>query len=262
MQSDILYSRSVERRPQEGSSLDADEIHLWRASLDPPGELVAALRRVLSPDERERVRRLRSSRNRRRVAVSRGLLRRLLAGYAGVAAHELRFSYGPWGKPALAPLPRGMDLRFNVAHSAELIVVAITRARPVGVDVERIRPLRNLERLARRHLSSREWAAFRRVPEARRTEAFFDFWTREEAFCKAMGRGLPLRPQRIEMARVSGRPASVPAVDAAAEEASAWCLRHFEPAPGYVGALAVRGRRGRVVWRDLESAIITRGAGQ
>src|SRR5207253_10188751 len=96
-------------------------------------------------------------------------------------------AYGARGKPALAD---GDGLRFNVAHSHGLALVAVARGRELGVDLERVRPLPAAEAIARRFFSARERAVLDALPLRRRLDAFLSLWTRKEAFLKATGGGL------------------------------------------------------------------------
>ena len=196
------------------------EIHLWRGDLTRLAENAGPLRRTLSASERERCARLRSSRDRWRWSFGRGALRHVLSRYLGSAPEHLVFRYGEAGKPCLAD---HCQLQFNVSHSEELVVIAVTSGAPVGVDVERLRPLSHMEGIARRWFPAAEYRAIRRTSSPqRRARLFFEVWTREEARAKATGDGL-----RSLMAG-AGRPhPSIPSV---------WPL---EPAPGFVGAVAL-----------------------
>ena len=123
------------------------DIHVWRVRLDVPDTRVARLERTLSPDEKERIGRLRAEPDRLRATASRGLLRHVLAGYAGAPPAELRFTYGPGGKPELQAVAGAPALHFNTAHSGDWLLVAVGRVGTLGVDIERIRPIVRWERV-------------------------------------------------------------------------------------------------------------------
>ena len=121
--------------------LGEDEVHVWRIALDcGDGD---SLRSGLSSDELARAARFHFERDRTRFSVARAALREILAHYLGASPDEIAFVYGGHGKPALAP-PHG-DLRFNLSHSHDVALCAVARGREVGVDVERIRELDDLE---------------------------------------------------------------------------------------------------------------------
>ena len=223
------------------TDLGAADIHVWKAGLDLSRDVLGRLERTLSPDERERIGRLRSEPDRLRATASRGLLRYILSGYAGEPAAELRFAYGPAGKPELAEAASGEPIRFNTAHSGDLLLVAVGRAPSLGVDVERIRPIVRWERVAGRAFSGGEITRIKSIPRESRDEAFVTCWTRKEACVKAIGEGVWSAFGRFEVSVEPGEPAVVMSVDGEAAAGADWSLVHLEPAPGFVGAVAVRG---------------------
>jgi 4'-phosphopantetheinyl transferase len=175
----------------------SDELHLWRASLDLPADEIDALCRSLSPDEIVRADRFHFPRDRHRFVAARSTLRSILSRYTGTAPEQVRFDYGPQGKPALA-FPTS-DLRFNLSHSEEMALYAITRGRAVGVDVERVRPWPDAGSLVESYFTPRERVAFRALPAESRDDVFFQWWTRKEAYIKALGAGHSHPLDRIDV---------------------------------------------------------------
>jgi 4'-phosphopantetheinyl transferase len=226
--------------------LATDEVALWQAALDDPAQM-AALWGTLSDDERARAERFRFERDRRRFAVCRGYLRALLAPLTGQAPAELRFRYGARGKPALDAAGGGGDLRFNVSHSDGVAIYAVTRGREVGVDLERVRPVRDVEQIAERFFSTPECDALRTVPEEVKLDAFFTCWTRKEAYVKARGEGLGYPLDRFAVSVTPGGPALLaPAGGADESETAPWSLTGLRQPEGYVAALAVEGHNWRL----------------
>jgi phosphopantetheine--protein transferase-like protein len=165
-----------------------------------------------------------------------GLADDKLPGVVGVDAQQLR------GRP---------DLRFNVSHSDGLALYAIARGREVGVDVEQLRELPRAERIAERFFSTEETAALKAEPAERRVEAFFTCWTRKEAYIKARGDGLAHPLDQFAVSLVPGEPARLwVAGDGDAREIARWSLDALPLAPGYVAALAARGRGWRLTTRS------------
>lgn len=217
------------------------DLHVWTGGLDLPSSRLAQLELTLAPNERERIDRLRSGSDRRRATASRGLLRYILAGYAGRPADELQFVYGPAGKPGLSESLVGESLHFNVTHSGDLLLVVVGRVASLGIDVERVRPIVHWERVARRAFSRIETEKISALPPEKRAAAFVACWTRKEACVKAVGEGVWTAFNRFEVTVTPGEPAEVLSVDDVPESAADWSLYHLEPAPGFVGALAVLG---------------------
>jgi 4'-phosphopantetheinyl transferase len=227
---------------------------------------VAALQRLLAPDELARADRFRFDRHRRRYAVGRGRLRELLGGYLGLAPAALVFGYGEKGKPYLAG-PAGAaagGLAFNLSNSHELALVAVAAGggpaggigsvpRPpvapaataaptpieLGVDLERLRPMPDALQIAERYFSAAERRVLAAVAEAGRDEAFFACWTRKEAYLKAVGDGLSAPLDRFDVSFAAGEPVRFLAINGDPAAAASWSLFHLRPEPGYLGALAL-----------------------
>src|SRR6516165_4573279 len=231
----MVFHRSSAGRPE----LPGDEVHVWRATLERPSQSAMDLESILSADERERVRRFYFERDRSRWLVGRGCLRMLLGRYLGVPPETLSFDYGPFGKPRLTGLKT--PLQFNASHSGNILLIAVTLDRAVGVDVERIRSDLSVLEIAERFFSPLERGALAALPDALRTDAFFDCWTRKEAYIKARGVGLSLPLNGFDVAFVPGEPAKLLATRPDAAEACRWQLRELDVADGYKAALAVEG---------------------
>ena len=173
---------------------------------------MASFRRLLSAEETARASRLKADIHRSRYEARRGVLRILLARYTNRQPEEIELVSGQWGKPAM----RGSEIGFNLSHSQGLAVYAFGPEIDLGIDVELVRGFPYLEQVARHALSDAETAGLLALPAGPAREAhFFRCWTRKEAFAKLTGLGLTVTPPSIP-----------------------WTLHPFEPAPGYVGALA------------------------
>jgi len=207
---------------------------------------IQRLQSTLSTDECQRAERFYFQRDRRRFTVARGVLRSILSQYLGLAPQQLRFCYGPHGKPALVSTSGPARLHFNVSHSHELALYAITYDRHIGVDVEHIRTDFACEAIAERFFSPPERAVLRCLPPQVKYEAFFNCWTRKEAYIKACGEGLSLPLDQFDVSLAPGVPAALLATRWAPHEAARWTLRDIVPGPGYAAALAVEGHGWRL----------------
>src|ERR1043166_1017688 len=176
--------------PPDDLKLPDEEVHVWRAGLDLPPAQLERLHRVLSPDEQEKAAWFHFEKDRQHFTAARGFLRMILGRYLGSDPGELRFSYNSYGKPSLAAEFSTPPLRFNLAHSHGLALFAFNCGRELGIDLESIRPDRATEEIAERFFAEAEVAALRSLPLEARVRAFFDCWTRKEAFIKARGMGL------------------------------------------------------------------------
>lgn len=229
---------AVTDRLRPGEDLDlvvsTHHVRVWISDLDRQRDDAADLE-LLSEDERVRAARFHFDVHRRRFVACRSLLRRLVAAELGTAPQDVSFQYGPFGKPALAG---ESELKFNVSHSDRYALLGFTRGRDVGIDIERVRTLANLDHLAERVFSPAEQEEFSLVPPASRAEAFFSGWTRKEAYIKARGDGLQ-RLADFDVSLGPGEPVRLRRVQAEPEEPARWSLMALAPVPGFAAAVCV-----------------------
>lgn len=230
--------------PADLPALSERVAHVWRVALDVSGEVVAPLLDLLCPEERQQAARLRTEDLRRRFIVRRARLRQLLARYLEAAPADVRFDHGAYGKPALAAPWDNSRIEFSASHSAEIALVAIGQARAIGVDIERIRPLPDFEDLCRNYFAPAETEALGRIRESDRLPAFFRAWARKEAVLKALGTGLSLGLDQVEVS-LEPEPARVVAIRGDRRLAGAWRLEDLHPAADFAAALACAAHRER-----------------
>jgi 4'-phosphopantetheinyl transferase len=199
--------------PPQALKLNPGLVHVWRISLDRSAELFTPF---LSPDEQARADRFHQSVHQERFIIARGMLRQIIGQYLKQPPSSLIFSYGDHGKPMIA------NLEFNLSHTSNLALLAISIDRPVGIDLEQIRPMENLTKLAARFFTAEEHQTIMAADAAKRTELFFRTWTGKEAYLKAIGVGL------------GGLQQSIIRPD--------WDVREIIPADGFVGAIAAPGK--------------------
>jgi 4'-phosphopantetheinyl transferase len=229
--------------------LTVDEVHVWRARLDPGAPTLARLAATLSREENERASRFVFPVHGRRYVAAHGWLRLVLAAHLDEDPAAVRLTGRDGEKPRLAGR-RG--LRFNLSHSEDVAVVAVARDHEVGVDVERLRPLDGLEALAAATLSRAEALAWAALPEPLRLPAFLEAWTRKEAFLKAVGEGLSRPLDSFDVTVAPGDPVRLLRVEGDAAAPARFELRALRPADGFVGTLAVERRGLRLLLRDAE----------
>lgn len=211
---------------------------MWRILLEQPTELHDSYLRTLDQDERARAERFHFDKHRRHFVVGRGFLRTLLARYLDTTPEAVRFTYGPYGKPALE---RESSLRFNASHSGDWAVYGFVQDHEIGVDVEYVKPDFATEGIAERFFSAGEVEALNGVAEAEKPAAFFRCWTRKEAYIKAIGSGLSHPLDTFDVTLAPGEPAALLRVEREPEAIARWSLFDVDVAPGYAAALAVNG---------------------
>jgi len=224
-----------------GTSLPAGQVHVYVWDLD---VLQAADWEILNEEEAERARRFVFPRDRDRFVRARATLRRVLAGYSGIAAEQICFRNGEYGKPRIATAPHTGPIEFNLSHSADIAVAAVCRNLTLGIDVERVRPIE--PEIAEDHFSPHELLALRGLDEKEWLQGFYRCWTGKEALLKGEGLGLNLPLDAFDVEVHPQRPAALLAWRAAAAFAQGWRLFALHPVPETIGTLAVRDPAGEL----------------
>lgn len=236
-------------------SMKADEIHLWNGRIAAGEDCFLELYASLSQEEIEKANGFRFDQHRRHYIICRGLLRTILAGYLDAKPAEIHFQYGNKGKPFLLDCA----VRFSVSHSEDRVLYAFSEHHELGVDLEYIRELPDVEMLAQHFFAPFEFAGFCNAVTAGRKRAFFCCWTRKEAYIKATGQGLSLPLDSFYVPTESEGPAKATTMAGSDAGASDWTVIHLDPAPGYVGALASPLASTRLLEWTFESVEECRG---
>jgi 4'-phosphopantetheinyl transferase len=204
---------------------------------------------ILDRDERERAGRFMRERDRERYAAARILLRVVVGHCVGRPPHSLQFTTNAFGKPRLVDPENSVC--FNLSHAGQLVLLAITRNREVGVDVEEERPLDVLAR-ADRFFSRGEHEALQLVPPADQRAAFFRCWTRKESFIKALGLGLSFPLTGFEVSVDDRHDAQVlRACPSAPDHVARWRILPLPIDSGYAASVAAEGHDWRLVrWTE------------
>lgn len=222
--------------PPDDLDLKPQLVDIWRVQINIPENSRKQLESTLSAEEAERAARFHFPADRNRFIVTHGCLRDILTRYIHSEPHQLSFSNGEHGKPALVS-KEGFD--FNLAHSGDYVLIAIAHGHKVGVDVERIRKGISSHVIARQYFSKAEVAELQELPLEQREVAFFSCWTRKEAYIKAQGLGLSLPLESFDVSLSPNEPPILRATRPDPDEAGRWTLLSLDVDPGYGAALAV-----------------------
>lgn len=217
------------------------EIHIWRLCLKTDERLLGLLKRLLSSEETLRATGYHFERDCRRFVVRRAALRQILAQYMGCDASTVRFITSAFGRPTIADATNAGELSFSCSHSEDRGLVAVTRGRSVGVDLEKRRPRdANLEAVIGM-FSPAEREELCRAPLQKWSAAFFDCWTCKEAFVKALGLGLSLPLDRFTISHFSGDSPELTRCDAEFTGGKRWTLLPLDLGADYSAAIVVEG---------------------
>ncbi len=172
------------------ATLSGTDIHVWHATLVATSEDLVSAAEMLPVDERERTSPVASEAQWTRRTLSRAYVRGILSKYLTQSPPDITIRRTGRGKPRVAARAPDMALQFSVSHSADHMLVAVTRSGEVGVDLERLTRLADAERIAARFFARGECEALLALPVDERADAFFRAWVRKESVVKAMGLGI------------------------------------------------------------------------
>jgi 4'-phosphopantetheinyl transferase len=216
-------------------------VQFWRIDLGAVAKAESRWQSVLSPDERDRASRFHFERDRLHFCAARAWLRILLGGYLVADPQDLRFRYSDKGKPELDEPHASSGLTFNLSHSGGVALIAITRDRPIGVDIEKIRNDFDTAAIAQRFFSASEQGQLLKLRPEEQHQAFFRCWTLKEAFIKALGEGLSHPLHQFDVSLDAEAPVSL-VTRPVASEAELWQLQSVAAGPGFAAAVAVMRR--------------------
>jgi 4'-phosphopantetheinyl transferase len=217
--------------------LAQDEIHVWHTNLELSDERIDCLMELLDTGERARAARFLVTDACKQYIISHALVRTTLGRYLQIDPQAIRFRTTANGKPELAD---GQALDFNLSHTAGTAAIAITRERPIGIDVERIRDNLNPLELAGRFFSPKECEWLKRQPASDQLRAFFACWTAKEAYIKACGVGLSMGLAGFGVIPKTGNARLQLEIYGHTEESSQWLIWQLDLGPDLCAALAVQ----------------------
>ncbi len=231
----------------ENLDFASDEVHVWYDDFTfYPAEEIQQSLKILSVDEIEKAQRFRFEKDRHNYINARSWLRKIVGKYLRVDPVILRFGYGEQGKPWLMnETGTPHSLQFNLSHSEGVVICVLAWEKAVGVDIEALRFENSYDNVAENFFSKNERLALQAIaPELQQT-AFFNCWTRKEAYLKARGDGLIFPLDEFDVSLNSDE-AKLLSVHHSPEENQRWTLYHLNPKPQYIGALAVAGKPSKI----------------
>ncbi|EIC28671.1 MULTISPECIES: 4'-phosphopantetheinyl transferase family protein [Methylomicrobium] len=221
-------------------------LDIWLGRLAASPADLPFYRSLLDREERVRAQRIRIPQRQDYYAETHARLRLLLSETVNAAPTQLRFSRNAHGKPFLADFP---DVAFNLSHTADRLAIAVVRRCRLGIDIETCKPRTNLSALAAKCFGAEEMAYWQSLPETERLAAFYYFWTRKEAFVKAVGQGISLGLQHCVIN--PAHPTGMLHIPASCGASGDWSLHDLDIGDGVLGAVAVDGPIAAMTVRTL-----------
>lgn len=228
-----------QQKPFAPVGLKKDVVHLWKVTFDKNEADILHYRTLLAADELKKADAYRFEKDRTAYTITRGILRTLLGEYLGKKPEDIIFSYGKFGKPEIVD----ESIDFNVSHSGKAALFCFTPGIQCGIDLEEVRPMHDLDGMAKYIMSETEYETFKKYPPSRLVDLFFNYWTGKESYIKAIGKGLSHHPEKANFTIGSDEALRLDMPDK-----DCWFFRSFIPQKGYHASVCVYGNCSEIQW--------------
>lgn len=214
-------------------------VHLWLLNYKTCHDFLNNILPELSSGELERANKFYFEEDRNRYLITRSILKKILSRMLNTVPGQLRFEFNAYGKPFLKSDP---GLFFNVSHSGNFGLIAITSIADIGVDVEKYRHKMTGDDVAKRFFSSKEISDYLNLNVKERQQGFFNCWTRKEAFIKAVGMGLSLPLNSFDVSLKPGSKAQITAIRKPPDDPEKWTMESIYVDEEYAAAYTLRAK--------------------
>lgn len=230
----------VEIKYTEQKALLKDEIHIWYGCIKQSKNYLHVFKRMITDDEQKRAQEFYFPKDQSSFIVGRGMLRTILAHYLEIDPTNIQINYGKYGKPFLGSNRIMSDIQFNLSHSENMVVIAVSLGRNVGVDIEKIRNLSDLDKLIATICSQREKDHFKQLTDVEKILSLFRCWTRKEAYLKAISTGMNKPMDQLTVSLESGDRGQVFTIYDDLKGYSQYMLKSIPSITGYEAALCAK----------------------
>ncbi|WP_395375874.1 4'-phosphopantetheinyl transferase family protein [Marinicella sp. W31] len=233
---------TTERNQKPNLDSLSDNVHIWLISFKKLVSDYHDFYAMLSPDEIERAHQFRFAKDRNAFVITRGALRKLISHYLSIQAIDISFRYTEYDKPVLRT-PENNTIQFNVSHSGDYGLIAISRCSPLGIDIEEMKTDLDLMEMAQQVFSGSEYQQLIQLPEAKRIQAFYNGWTRKEAYIKGDGKGLSIPLKSFNVSLVDKEQPILLATAHDEQACDHWSIYNINTPENYAGALAIKSKK-------------------
>ena len=230
-------------QPPRDLTLERGQVQVWLAQVRAEEHELDRSTELLCLPETARAARFHSPQHRDRYIFARAGLRRLLGGYLGCWPGAVKIEVAPSGKPFTEMRLNGLTLDFNISHSEDTILYGFALERALGIDLERVRLMPEMHAIAASYFSPAERAILGFASPEDALRLFYRFWTRKEAYLKALGEGLSERLPQIDSS-VLAQPAHAMTLfqPCGEQDTRRFFLQDLSPAPDFSAALVTESR--------------------
>lgn len=228
--------------------IEDNQVHVWQAKINTPSGYPEDILNTLSQEERERAHKLQFQKDREHFIFRHYQLRLILSKYCGCQPHEIKFRYNPYKKPFIF-MPDYKEVKFNISFSHDLMLVGLNKHKEIGVDIEKVHEIHDLETVAVNNFSARELKILNEALDKIKT--FFTIWTRKEAFIKATGKGMYYPLKSFCVCINSTGSCEHPVIFNRPIKSKLWRITELITSEGYIASLAIKTNKFRISYFQL-----------
>ncbi len=217
-------------------------VHIYLACLDLSYPQIKTMSKLLSPKEKNRAKKYYFKHDRVQYIARHGILRTLLGNYIKCSPERIQFTTNTYGKPYLKHVVHNKQYYFNISYSNDMGVFAFTTNQEVGVDIEYVKNIPEVNSIVDNYFSLEEKNKFKRLSMIQRQSLFYEYWTRKEALIKGIGMGLQYPIDRIDLNLQTLQTAIVDNRHTNFESKQIWSIYKLNLPSGFLGALALRNQ--------------------
>ncbi len=222
--------------------IDENQVHIWYINIEDYLDRIADFYSLLNENERLRAKRFKFKKDHDCFVVSHSVLRILIGKYLNCLPKIICFNANEYGKPFVLFNQKPTPLEFNLSHSHERALIAITEHHAIGADIERMNHRLAGDEIVERFFSEHERLEYQILSEDQRAQGFYNAWTRKEAFIKAIGKGIFYELNKFSVRLTSEKPAKIISIENNMAEADQWQLHGFMPEEKYCAAVTWCGQ--------------------
>lgn len=219
--------------------INENEVHVWYYFLDLSDQGVDFFYNLLSEEEKKEINKIKVPVVRNRRVISKAIVKNIISMYLGLNIHKIKFSYNQFGKPVLSEDINFPGLNFNISHSGSLGMIALVKNNQIGIDLEQIIELADLDDIISLCFSKHEQHLFNSLSGLEKTKLFYKIWTGKEAFIKAIGKGFSFPLQNITFTLNNNKEIRISEISGLKENLHNWYVYNSNPRQDYTSAIVV-----------------------
>ncbi|HAY32774.1 MAG TPA: 4'-phosphopantetheinyl transferase superfamily protein [Ignavibacteria bacterium] len=231
--------------------LKCNDIHIYRINISDYNGSLLNLKKIMSEDETKKADRFKFTKDSQSYITCRSLLRNILSEYTNINPDEINFSCNESGKPYI----ENSEIQFNLSHSGDRCVIAVSLISETGVDIEKVRDIEDLTKIAERYFSETEIFYLKKFQGNELADNFFRIWTLKEAFIKATGEGLSFPLKDFSVTDRTGKIPVLSVINTSAHLEKKWTLGFLENESGYVSSFAVNSEKIKIIYKTYPAEI-------